>query len=68
MVINDQNTNNIKSVSQKKNKQYFSNKNINKSTKKLITNDYNYKVNTNIINKGNLTNRYHKKNSNHNGL
>ncbi len=68
VVINDQNTNNIKSVSQKKNKQYFSNKNINKSTKKLITNDYNYKVNTNIINKGNLTNRYHKKNSNHNGL
>ena len=67
VVINDQNTNNIKSVSQKKNKQYFSNKNINKSTKKLITNDYNYKVNTHIINKGNLTNRYHKKNSNHNG-
>ena len=61
VVINDQNTNNIKSMSQKKNRNYFSNKNINKSNKKLIINDYNYKINPNIINKENYTNRYHRK-------
>jgi hypothetical protein len=61
VVINDQNSNNIKSMSQKKNKNYFSNKNINKSNKKLIINDYNYKINPNNINKENYTNRYHRK-------
>lgn len=66
VVINDQNTNgnlNAKAVSQKKSKHYYSNKNINKSNRKLIINDYNYRNHTNIINKGNYntTSRYNKK-------
>ena len=41
LIINEQN---LKSISQrKKNIQYFSNKSINKSSKKLIINDYNFK-------------------------
>ena len=62
LIINDQN---IKSMSQnKKSKQYFSNKNINKSSKKLIINEYNFKTNQNIINKGNYTNKFFRKNTN----
>ena len=62
VVINDHNQ---KAMSQtKKNKQYLSNKNINKSSKKLIINEYNFKLNPNIINKGNYTNRFQKKYTN----
>ncbi len=62
VVINDYNQ---KTISQsKKNKQYLSNKNINKSSKKLIINEYNFKLNPNIINKGNYTNRFQKKYTN----
>ena len=43
----------------KRNKQYLSNKNVNKSSKKLVINEYNYKSNNNNINKGNY-NKYYK--------
>ena len=54
---------NIKSLSQKKNKQYFSNKNINinEANKNLIINEYNFKANQNLLNKENYSNKFHKK-------
>ena len=58
VIINEAN---LKTISQSKNnKQYFSNKNINKTPKKILINEYNFKNNTNIINKGNSTNKFYK--------
>ena len=55
VIINEQN---LKSLNQpKKNNHYFSNKNINKSSKKLIINEYNYKTNANT-NKRNYNNLF----------
>ena len=57
------NETNLKTISQSRNnKQYFSNKTINKTPKKLLINDYNFKNNPNIINKGNSTNKFYKNN------
>ena len=58
VIINEAN---LKTISQSKNnKQYFSNKNINKTPKKILINEYNFKNNTNIINRGNSTNKFYK--------
>ena len=57
------NETNLKTISQSRNnKQYFSNKTINKTPKKLLINDYNFKNNPNIINKGNSINKFYKNN------
>ena len=62
VIINEQN---LKSISQNKNnRQYFSNKNINKSSKKLVVNEYNFKTNHNIINKDNYNSKYNRKHTN----
>ena len=62
VIINEQN---LKSISQNKNnRQYFSNKNINKSSKKLVVNEYNFKTNRNIINKDNYNSKYNRKHTN----
>ena len=62
VIINDQN---LKTFSQnKKSKQYFPNKNINKSSKKLVINEYNLKTNQNIINKDFYNNKYFRKHTN----
>ena len=62
IIINEQN---IKSISQnKKNKQHFSNKNINKSSKKIVINEYNFKNSQNIINKDNFNDKFFRKHTN----
>ena len=61
IIINEQN---LKSMSQnKKNSQYFSNKSINKSSKKVIINDYNFKTYNNNLNKD-FFNKYYGRNNN----
>ena len=49
----------LRTISQSRNnKQYFSNKNINKTPKKILINEYNFKNNPELIKKGNSTNKY----------
>ena len=56
VIINEAN---LRTISQSRNnKQYFSNKNINKTPKKILINEYNFKNNPELINKGNSTNKY----------
>ena len=51
----------LKSISQrKKNSQYFSNKNGNKSSKKLVINNYNLKTSQIIKNKGKYNNKFYR--------
>ena len=56
VIINEAN---LRTISQSRNnKQYFSNKNINKTPKKILINEYNFKNNPELIKKGNSTNKY----------
>jgi hypothetical protein len=58
VIINEAN---LRTISQSRNnKQYFSNKNINKTPKKILINEYNYKNNPELINKGNSNNKFYK--------
>ena len=59
VIINEAN---LKTISQSRNnnKQYFSNKNINKTPKKILINEYNSKNNPELYNKGNSTNKFYK--------
>ena len=58
IIINEEYLNTISQS--RNNKQYFSNKNINKTPKKILINEYNFKNNPGIINRGNSINKVYK--------